>query len=443
MINQKFHFQCLSCKNIIYDINTWFSSGQKCPECGGNRVSCVYPAGYEKIPELIRSFPANANMWHYFDYLPLQSRSNIISFKEGTVDIDRWAFIENYAREYHNIDCRVFVQRNDQHTGTGTFKDMAGTVVASALKENRQKEYVVASTGNIANAFAKYLAAANISLYAFLPEIASQFQVAGIKSYGQRVFRVAGDYTRAKELATEFAGKYHIVLAAGNFDPFRVEAKKIMVYEWLRQMEIMPTVYIQALSGGTGPLGIQKAYEELATIGLGGTLPRQLLIQSEQCAPMAEAWESAKKNNFPSDWETDYPIIENPETSIPTLSTGNPQTYPIIGAFVKQTLGEILACEEKMAIVMSRIIAFETSILIGPAAALPVAGLFRALKNKLIHNGDTIMLNIGEGVNRSPDFMQKMADAESAIDDVGSCRPFDRKAYGKRLWDVVHTHYSS
>ncbi len=442
MNNQKFYFKCKNCPAVIYDMADWFRAGQKCPECGGNRVSSVYSAGYGNLPGLIKNFPKNSSMWHYFDFLPLLDRKHIISFNEGTVDIDRWKFIETYAREHHNIDCKVFVQRNDQHTGTGTFKDMAGTVVASTLAENNQKEYVVASTGNIANAFAKYLAAAGITLYAFLPENSSSFQVAGIKAYGQRVFRVAGDYTRAKEVATAFAQKNNILLAAGNFDPFRVEAKKVMVYEWLRQMDEMPTVYIQALSGGTGPLGIKKAYEELESIDKGGTLPRQLLIQSNRCAPMADAWHSAKQNNFPVNWENEYPVIVNPETSIPTLSTGNPQTYPVIGAFVRETDGEIFACDEQMAVVMSRLIAFETATLIGPAAALPIAGLFRALQKKLIHNGDIIMLNVGEGVGRSPDFMQKLANAEHPIQNVDNCTTFDRDAYGKSLWDVVNKHYS-
>jgi len=443
MKNNKFYFKCQNCQNRIHEMDQWFKAGQKCPECGGSRVTCIYSAGYDKLPDLIHNFPANSSMWHYFDFLPLEKRENIISFNEGTVDVDRWEFIEDYARRFHNIDCRVFVQRNDQHTGTGTFKDMAGTIVASTLKENKQKEYVVASTGNIANAFAKYLAAAGITLYTFLPENSSSFQVAGIKVFGQKVFRVAGDYTRAKEVATAFAKKNKILLAAGNFDPFRIEAKKVMVYEWLRQMPERPSVYIQALSGGTGPLAIQKAYSELESIGLSGTLPRQLLIQSDRCAPMAMAWESAMKNNFPADWENDYPIIANPETSIPTLSTGNPQTYPVISAFVKKTDGAILACDETMAIVMSRLVAYEKAILIGPAAALPIAGLFGALKNKFIRNGDTIMLNVGEGVGRSPDFMQKMAKAEVAIENVESCKTFDREKYGKGLWDVVHKHYSS
>jgi len=442
MDNPKFYFKCQSCPTIIYDMGEWFKAGQKCPECGGNRVTGVYSGGYEQLPGLIQNFPQNSSMWHYFDFLPLLDRKHIISYNEGTVDIDRWTFIETYARRHHNINCKVFVQRNDQHTGTGTFKDMAGSVVASTLVENNQKEYVVASTGNIANAFAKYLAAAGITLYAFLPENSSSFQVAGIKAYGQRVFRVAGDYTRAKEVATEFARKNNILLAAGNFDPFRIEAKKVMVYEWLRQMEEMPTVYIQALSGGTGPLGIQKAYEELESIGKGGTLPRQLLIQSNRCAPMADAWHNAKENNFPANWQNEYPIIVNPETSIPTLSTGNPQTYPVIGAFVKETAGEIFACDEQMAVVMSRLIAFETATLIGPAAALPIAGLFKALQKKLIRNGDVIMLNVGEGVGRSPDFMQKLADAEHPIQKVDNCTIFDRDAYGKSLWDVVNKHYT-
>ena len=77
-------------------------------------------------------------------------------------------------------------------------------------------------------------------------------------NYLREVFRVLGDYSKAKNLAEKFSKDKKILTSGGTFDPMRVEAKKTIPFEWLRQMKDFPTAYIQALSGGTGPIGVIK-----------------------------------------------------------------------------------------------------------------------------------------------------------------------------------------
>lgn len=436
-MKSKLFLQCRECNNQIPDFKTWFSNWQKCDKCGGHKVIVHYHSGYEPLKKLVRKGLEPKNIWHYFDYLPLLDKKNIVTFNEGIVPIERWDFIERYAREVLNLDCRIYVQRNDLNPGTGTFKDMAGAVVASALRENRYDNYVVASTGNIATAYSKYLSAARIALYAFIPNNSSVLQEAHIGGYGQTVFRVDGDYEAAKIMAAEFAANHGILLAAGNFDPLRVEAKKTMVYEWLRVLEDFPTVYIQALSGGTGPLGIEKAFMELEPLNLVSQLPRQILVQSGKCAPMAIAWEKARDNNFPEGWQNDYPIIKKPQTNIPTLATGNPKTYPFLSQFVRKTGGDIIAGDESKVIHVARLIAMERAVLVGPAAALPVLGLFQALHSGRIFNGDIVVLNLGEGVLREPDFTQKYITKKPMITKLSECQPVDRNRKISRQWQKI------
>ncbi|RMH65305.1 MAG: pyridoxal-phosphate dependent enzyme [Calditrichaeota bacterium] len=434
MSSAKFTLRCQSCGARLSGMKEWFEGGQCCPQCGSKQGVADFKDGYNKIETLTAAYQKPESLWHYLDYLPLTDPAHIVSYQEGIVDMDRWTFVEQFAREHYNLHIRVYAHRNDQNPATGTFKDLAGTMVASVLKENGYQRYVAASTGNIANAFAKYLATAGIELFAFIPKGSSPFQVSSIKSYGQHVFRVEGDYSRAKDLAAEFAKDKGIPLAAGNYDPMRVEAKKIMVYEWLRLLPEQPTVYIQALSGGTGPIGIQKALDELKEAGHPLKAPRQILVQSDKCAPMARAWARARAAGFPDNWEQDYPIIENPETEIQTLSTGNPATYPVIGPLVRQSGGEIISGEENMAVLMARMVALETSTIIGPAAAIPVAGLFRALREGYIHDGDIIVLNVGEGASRAPEFMSKLAWENTTVKSLEDIRPNGNSIYRKKLW---------
>ena len=369
---------------------------------------------------------SRSGMWRYFNFLPLQEAENIVSCGEGEVPIDRWTFLEEMALRKFNIHCQIYAHRQDNNFATGTFKDLAGSVVASVLKESGVKQYVVASTGNIGVACARYLSDANITLYAFIPENSSRSQEAEIACFGQKVFRVKGDYSLAKQLAAEFASKHKILLAAGNFDPMRIEAKKTMMFEWLRLMDVFPSVYIQALSGGTGPLGIRKGIQDLHGSSFTLKLPRLLLIQSDKCSPMADAWQDATRHGFPSGWEHSYPVYRNPQTQVATLATGNPKTYPVLGKLVRESGGEILRFWEDDAALVARLVAYKTSVRIGPAAAIAVGGLLTALKKNHIRNDDIVMLNIGEGIRRAPEFMNQMTQPTATISNSDDCFLIDR-----------------
>lgn len=436
--SKKFFLTCCACEQEISDFGVWFSHGQRCPKCGSGRADAIYTRSMEGLKKLLTPYiKGRSGLWHYFDYLPINSEKNIISCGEGTVSIDRWKWLERLAREKYKIDCRIYAHRHDNNFATGTFKDLAGSMVASVLNENNIKSYVVASTGNVGVAYARYLTEAGISLSAFIPENSSPSQEAEIGCFGQRVFRVIGDYARAKELAREFAAKYSILLAAGNFDPMRIEAKKTMVYEWLRLMPEFPTVYVQALSGGTGPLGIDKALNELQGLNLFENGPRYLLVQTDKCSPMADAWAEAKAEGFPEGWENKYPIYQNPVTSIPTLATGYPVTYPVLSKLVRKSEGEIIAFPEKYAVDVARLVAYEVAVRIGPAAAVPVGGFILSLARGLIRNGDVVMLNVGEGIRRAPAFMKKLIYTTSNVSEIDDCEVLDRATLREKLWKVM------
>jgi len=434
----KFHLQCQACGASIDGFSAWFRSDQRCPSCGSGMADVRYHGPIENLARLIdRTAKAPDGLWHYFDVLPLNDRANIVTGGEGIVPIDRWEFLEDHARESFRVSCKVYAHRHDDNYPTGTFKDLSGSVVASVLKEIGVKAYVVASTGNIAVAYSRYLNAAGVALYAFIPENSSLVQEAEISCFGQRVFRVKGDYTLAKEFALEFSKRNGIPLAAGNFDPLRIEAKKTLLYEWLRVLDDVPTVYMQALSGGTGPLAIAKGWSDIASLNPAPAMPRFLLVQSDRCSPMADAWGEAVAKGFPDGWEKTYPIYHDPQTMIPTLATGYPKTYPALSPLVRKSGGGIFAFHEEETVLMARLVAFKRSVRMGPAAAIVVGGFIKALRRGDIRDGDVVMLNIGEGIRRAPEFMERMIEISREIGSVDECSLTNRRDYEKRLWDAV------
>ncbi len=443
MSKNKFYLHCTECGYDIPDFKEWFDNKQKCPKCGCTIVDVKYNYDYKEIKNLIEAKNVKAeNIWYYFDFLPLNNKENIITRGEGVIPLERWEFLEDYTKSRYGMSIKVHAYRNDLNPGTGTFKDAAATVAASVLKENGIKEFCIASTGNIANAYAHYLADAGISLAVFVPNDALKANEAEVNSYGQKLFRVDGDYAMAKKIAAEYSKKYGVLMSGGNTDPMRVEAKKTMVFEWLRQIGEVPNVYVQALSGGTGPIAIEKAYKDLEGLGLVDKLPKFIMVQPSGCAPMTHGWEKAKAEGFPEGWLQDYPVYENPITKVPTLATGKPATYPIIANIVKKSNGEIIEFNEDYLIDIARAIAFENTVRIGPAAAISAGGFFESLHKGLINNGDNVLINIGEGIRRAPEFVEEMIYTTQHVSSINDCEKFDRKQYREQLWKKVDDIYN-
>ncbi|MCL2132399.1 MAG: pyridoxal-phosphate dependent enzyme, partial [Lentimicrobiaceae bacterium] len=196
--------------------------------------------------------------------------------------------------------------------------------------------------------------------------------------------------------------------SAGNIDPIRIESKRTMVFEWLRLLGKMPDVYVQAISGGTGPLALDKAVRELKPHFKNMELPRLLMVQTDKCDPMVQAWETAQAQDFPDGFENNYPIIENPQTSISILATGNPATYPLAAKLVQKSNGNFIRITESKVLETARLVACERKIHIGPASAVCLLGLLKALENGEIADGETVLVNMGEGVKRSPDFLKRI-----------------------------------
>ncbi|HNY44326.1 MAG: pyridoxal-phosphate dependent enzyme [Bacteroidota bacterium] len=435
MKESKYYLQCVKCEHITEDFGAWFEQNQVCPKCGSKHSEVWYNSDYNELPLIMKGNPES--FWQYFYYLPLNRRENIITRNEGAISLQKWWFLEDFAKEKYGLNLDIYVYRNDLNGGTGTFKDVAAALAASVLKEYDINQYCVASTGNTATSYARYLSIAGINCSIFLPENALKSSEAMISAFGQNVYRVKGDYSKAKEIAAEYAKKYNILISSGNIDPLRVEAKKTMVFEWLRQIGKMPDVYIQAISGGTGPIALDKGVREIKKTFPEIKNPRMIMVQPDACDPMTQAWEKAEAKNFPKNYENDYPILDNPQTQVPTLATGNPATYPIVSRIIKKSGGTFIRMKEEKLVPIGRLVAYERKLLLGPASAVCLGGFFEALEKNLLKSDETIIINIGEGVRRAPEFVEQMIYTSKDISSVDECKPHQIDDYRQQLWNDV------
>ena len=428
----KYVLKCCKCGYVTENFSAWFGQKQFCTNCGGRHVEAVYFADYSLLLDLLKGQPVS--LWHYFDFLPLENKAFIVSFGEGAVALEEWDFLNRYADENYGIGCRVYAYRNDLNGGTNTLKDVAASLTASVLKENGISRYCMSSTGNSATANARYLSKAGIRFTNFAPGTTNQYTIDEIRSYSQEMVLSSGDYAQAKREAADFSEKNGVLMSIGNIDPLRVEAKRTMVFEFLRQLGQLPDVYIQAVAGGTGPIALDKGFREIeehlpeirkrfgvkadgtseinesSPVGIPSSLlkemrlPRMLLVQQDLCDPMVQAWEKAKRDGFPEGFEKEYPIIENPPTSVFILSAGNPGMYPLVAKIVKKSNGDFVRIKENELVDFARIVHQEKHIHIGPAATVCFAGFFQVLKEGKIKDGDRVVINIGESSKHYPDY---------------------------------------
>lgn len=407
----KYQIICKKCGETVGTFAEWFAHDQKCQHCGSNYAEVIYPeADYSRLPELFKG--EVKSHFQYFDYLPLESRDNIVSCDEGAIPMERWEHMEREAKEKYGIDCQVYMYRNDLNGGTASFKDVSGSLAASVMKEHGVKEYCLASTGNAGTAYAHYLAKAGIKFTCFSPSWVDEDTNNSIRQEGQTLVVSKGSYGDAKAEVAKYHQENNVMMSAGNTDPIRVESKRTIVFECMRQLGKLPTVYMQAVAGGTAPIALEKGFRDVRSTFPELRMPRMILVQQDECDPMVTAWEWAKAHNFPVGFETKYEAKKDCHTRIGILTAANPGNYPIVAPLVRQSGGDFVRVEEaklpQYGLQMKR----ETGVLMGPASMVCYAGFYKALEQGLIKQNDVVLLNAGEGTLRSRWFVEEVEKLE-------------------------------
>lgn len=409
----KYKIICKKCGETIGTFDEWFAHDQKCPHCGSNYAEVVYPeADYSRLPDYFKG--EVKSHFQYFDYLPLENRDSIVSSDEGAIPMERWEHMEREAKEKYGIDCKVYMYRNDLNGGTHSFKDVSGSLAASVMKEHGVKEYCLASTGNAGTAYAHYLAKAGIKFTCFSPSWVDEETNNSIRREGQTLVVSKGSYGDAKAEVAKYHEENHVMMSAGNTDPIRVESKRTIVFECMRQLGQLPTVYMQAVAGGTAPIALEKGYRDVRSTFPELRMPRMILVQQDECDPMVTAWEWAREHNFPVGFENKYEAKKDCHTRIGILTAANPGNYPIVAPLVRNSGGDFVRVEEaklpQYGVQMRR----ETGVLMGPASMVCYAGFYKALEEGLIKQNDVVLLNAGEGTLRSKWFVDEVEKLERA-----------------------------
>jgi len=362
-----------------------------CEACGHDWMDVLYDYGCvaRLWPDILQGRPFT--MWRYRELLPLRNDDFQITMGEGGTALLR----------AHNLGMMLgapnVLIKDERQNPTNSFKDRQAGLVISLMKETGVTELVVASTGNVAISYSAYSTHAGIKLWTFLPSRVPQEKMREIAIYGSEVVKVTDTYDATKKVASEFAAHKHISADRGIRDIGTREAMKTLGLELAEQLAEMfgspqpgvpfraPDWYIQSVSGGMGPVGVWKGFEELYKMGLVDKLPKLALIQAEGCAPMVNSWRKGLAKAEP---------VLHPSTRVITIATGAPGiAYEYLYRIVQEHGGTFESVTDEETYRALHVVAKMEGLSIETAAAAAFAGLFKLMNDGTIGRDETVVVN--------------------------------------------------
>ncbi|MEO1665789.1 MAG: pyridoxal-phosphate dependent enzyme [Chloroflexota bacterium] len=358
-----------------------------CTNCGSPWVDAHY--NYDGVAE---QWQAELNLrdrtlWRYAELLPIADRHPDIWMGEGWTPLIR---LHQYERLFGHEQIYV---KDERQSPTSSFKDRQAALSVTALKRAGITEVVLASTGNAGVAYAAFCARAGIKLWLFVNSLVPAEKMREAALYGAEVIKISGTYDEAKKIAGEFAKRKGMHYDKGAKSVPGKESMKTIAFEMAEQLGIYidgngkwhsPDWYIQAVSGGIGPLGVWKGFEELIKLGLIDRMPKLGIIQAAGCAPMV--------NSHNAGLEEAENVV--PKTLITVLATGSPgYSYRQLHKAVSSNGGAMVAIEDGTAFGAMRHLAARAGLSVEPATAVAFAGLEELLKTGKIAQGEVVIVN--------------------------------------------------
>lgn len=326
------------------------------------------------------------DMWRYREVLPVDDDANLISLGEG------WTPLLKAERLGQKLGLDSLFIKDESQNPTQSFKARGMATAVSMAKELGANKLAAPSAGNAGGALAAYAARAGLECFIFMPRDTPRANVVECEQTGARVTLLDGLIT---DCGAEVARRKD---AEGWFDvstlkePYRVEGKKTLGYELAEQGDWrLPDVIIYPTGGGTGLIGMWKAFAEMEQLGwIGSERPRMVTVQASGCAPIVQAFSEGKR------FAEEFPDAT-------TIASGL-RVPRAIGDFlildaIRESGGTAIAVtDEELLEAVAEIGALE-GVFCAPEGAACLPALRKLLDDKVIEPEERIVLfNTGAGV---------------------------------------------
>lgn len=345
-----------------------------------------------------------ADLWRYRELLPVRRSANIVSLGEARTPMIP---LETLAQEHGAAALWV---KDEGRLPTASFKARGLVMAISMAKELGVTAIAMPTNGNAGAAAAAYAARAGIAAHIFCPQDTPEINVREIAAQGARVYRVNGLIDDCGKLVA--AG----CKANGWFDlstlkePYRIEGKKTMGLELAEQLGWdVPDVIVYPTGGGTGLIGMWKAFGELAALGLiGPKRPRMVAVQASGCAPMVRAFEAGERHAVR--WDNAATIAAG--IRVPQ-AVGD---FLILDA-VRESGGFAIAVDDAAIAQAVETVAAREGLLLCPEGGATYAAYLQALADGRVRPDErTVLFNCASGLKYPLPDRARTLDRHSAID---------------------------
>jgi len=245
------------------------------------------------------------SMWRYREVMPLFDGEQPVSLGEG------WTPLIHARRLGASLGLPSVYVKDESLNPTNSFKARGLSAAVTRAAHLGVKALSIPTAGNAGNAMAAYAAAAGIEAHVFMPRDVKTPFIRECELYGAHVTLVDGLITDAGRIAAEL-GKTHGWYDVSTLkEPYRIEGKKTMGYELAEQLDwVLPDWIIYPTGGGTGMVGMWKAFEELAALGWidGPRRPHMVTVQAEGCAPIVRAFRDGTEKA--AMWENAHTVAD-------------------------------------------------------------------------------------------------------------------------------------
>ena len=328
-------------------------------------------------------------MWRYREVLPVRADANVVTLGEGGTPL------LPMARFGGSIGLPGLLAKDEGGNPTGSFKARGMAMAISKAKELGAKAVAAPSAGNAASAMSAYAPRAGLAAYVFMPQDTPPIMKAECTAYGAHVYLVNGLINDAGKIVRENSA------ARGWFDvstlkePYRQEGKKTMGYEIAEQLGwSLPDAIIYPTGGGTGIVGMWKAFAEMEAMGLiGPERPEMIAVQSDGCAPIVNAYQAGERH---------APLFANARTLAPGIrvpvAIGD---YLILDA-IRQSEGTALTVTDEEILAETLSVAKLEGLYPSPEAAATFAAARKLVEQGHFRGGERVIaFSTGAGLKHT------------------------------------------
>ena len=329
-------------------------------------------------------------MYRFRELLPLADGEEPVTLGEGGTPL------LELPRLAAHLGMRHLWAKDEGQNPTGTFKARGLGMAVTRARTLGVKGLMIPSAGNAGGAAAVYGARAGVPVAVVVPRDTPEAAVAEAALAGAHVFTVDGTIATAGRVIAGVAPRIGWFDLATLKEPYRLEGKKTMGLELAEQLGWdTPDYLVYPTGGGTGLVGIWKAYEELAAMGwMKAAQPRFVAVQAEGCAPLVRAWEDKAETTT---------MWENPFTNAPGLRVPGPFAGRQMLHIMRETGGFPRGVSEQAIVDAQRLLARVEGIWTAPEAAATLAALLQMVDEGLVTAGARVVLVLtGAGIKYPP-----------------------------------------